>query len=215
MNDNHPSLTKERAKAAKVLTELIDIHRQAHPDDPFLALHEGRLKYDAGQCKQAAEVMSPVLAKLPRTGDPNRDLESGYLPLRREMILARYKAGEAAVAFRELQPHSEVFAQLVDLLVTDKDASEVHRQVAREVLAGKRPSSLPGARKYFEPGQQDAVYKQVQAGKAALARGEQISERTKLLIKVGYKYDADGIRKKWSGEGSRKVGSIGPVEFWT
>ncbi len=145
VNDFHPSpsITKERERTAKALTDLIATHRKAHPDDPFLALHDGRLKYDAGQYKQAAEVMSTALAKLQPTGDMNRDTESGYLPLRRDLVQARYKAGEAMAAFRELNQSAEVFDQLVELLLTDKDSAGLTNLLdARKQAGGETPNEM-------------------------------------------------------------------------
>lgn len=98
---------------------------------------------------------------------------------------------------------------------TDKVAKAVHREVVRQVLQGQLPSQLDGARKYFHPAEQDAVFRQVQQGKADLAAGKTVSKRTQELIAVGYKLDAQGVRDKWSSEGKRLVGTLGPVEFWT
>jgi hypothetical protein len=135
--------TEHQAAAAKALEELIATHRKSHPDDPQLALYDGRLKYDRGQYKQAAEVIAPALAKLTLTGDANRDTQSGYLPLRRELVLARYKAGDAVGAFRDLKPQAEVFGQLVDLLLSDKDAAGLTRLLdARKQAGGETPDEL-------------------------------------------------------------------------
>lgn len=98
---------------------------------------------------------------------------------------------------------------------TDKTSAPIHRKVARETLSGERPSTLPGARKYFDPSEQDKVFAQVQKGRADLAAGRAITPRTQKLIDLGYKRDAKALRTKWSTEGSRPVGTIGPVEFWT
>lgn len=98
---------------------------------------------------------------------------------------------------------------------TSLEAAPIHREVARAVLSGAAPSKLDGARKYFDPSEQDKVFAQVQAGRAALARGEAIKPRTQQLIDLGYKLDADGVRARWGANGGRLVGAIGPVEFWT
>lgn len=100
-------------------------------------------------------------------------------------------------------------------VATTRDASEKHRQLVREVLSGARPSQLPGARKYFDPEQQDAVFRQIQKGKADQKAGRPISARTAQLIALGYELDANGVRAKWTKDGTKKVGAIGPVEFWT
>lgn len=98
---------------------------------------------------------------------------------------------------------------------TDKAASPLHFAVAERVLSGAEPSSLPGARKFFDPGQQDRVYAQVQKGKEILAAGGKVSPRTKQLIDLGYSKTAQEVRDGWASDGDRMVGTIGPVEFWT
>lgn len=98
---------------------------------------------------------------------------------------------------------------------TAHNANEEHRQLARQVLRGERPSQLLGARKYFDPDQQDAVFRQVEQGKKDAAAGRPVSKRTQQLIALGYQLDANGVRAKWAKDGTKKVGTIGPVEFWT
>lgn len=98
---------------------------------------------------------------------------------------------------------------------TSKPAKEIHKRVARETLAGLRPSKLPGARKFFDPGEQDAVMRQLEKGKKDLAAGRPVSDRTRELIAVGYQRTAEGVREKWRKEGAQVVGTVGPVEFWS
>lgn len=100
-------------------------------------------------------------------------------------------------------------------VATTKEAAEEHRQVAREVLSGAHPSKLEGAKRFWDPRQQDAIFRQVQKGLADKAAGKPITKRTQELIDVGYKRDAEGVRKKWRSEGKALVGVLGPVEFWT
>lgn len=98
---------------------------------------------------------------------------------------------------------------------TDKPATDRYRQVARDVIEGRRTSLLPGARKFFDPRSQDAVMRQVIKGKADIAAGKEVSKRTKELIAAGYKRTAQDVRDKWSGEGDSLVGTSDGVEFWT
>ncbi len=116
-------LTTERKRAEKDLQQLIDTHHKSHPDDPHAALHDGRLKFDRGEFKAAAEAMGPALAKLTHTGDFGKDYQSGYSPLLRELVITRHKLGEVAEAYRDLKPQADVFGQLIDLLTQDQDAA--------------------------------------------------------------------------------------------
>jgi hypothetical protein len=46
-----------------------------------------------------------------------------------------------------------------------------------------------------------------------LAKGETLTPNEKRLL--GYKHDADGLRRKWASEGLRRIDLIDGVEFWT
>lgn len=96
---------------------------------------------------------------------------------------------------------------------TEQPASEAHRVVARLVLLGAELATLKGARKFFEPAQQDQLFKLAQNARAKLARGEKITPRERRVL--GYEHDADSLRQKWSKEGARFVGNVDGVEFWT
>lgn len=132
-------LAKQHKAAVRSLTDLIAAHRQAHPDDPFLALHEGRLKIDGGDYEVAASALAPALARLTYTGDTNKDWQSGYHPLLRELLLARYKSGKAGEALRELKPVSEVFVVLADQYVADKDAGGLVKLIDERKAMGGEP----------------------------------------------------------------------------
>jgi hypothetical protein len=97
-------------------------------------------------------------------------------------------------------------------VATGKPATEALRRLAREILEGRRPSVLPGARKFFEPAVQDAVFKIAERARAKQARGEDLTDREKRLLK--YKKSAATIRDNW-GKTGRLVGTIEGVEFWT
>ncbi len=96
---------------------------------------------------------------------------------------------------------------------TAEPATEKHRMVARLVLLGQFLSTLPGARRYFEPKQQDLAFQIAEVARAKLAKGETLTPNEKRLL--GYKHDADGLRRKWASEGLRRIDLIDGVEFWT
>lgn len=100
-------------------------------------------------------------------------------------------------------------------VTTVREPRPAHLRVAREVLEGQRPSKLDGARKFFNPREEDAVYDQVHKGKEDLAAGRPVSARTKELMALGYQRTAQDVRDKWQGEGKHLVGTVGPLEFWT
>lgn len=96
---------------------------------------------------------------------------------------------------------------------TDKPASDAHRQLAREVLAGLHASTLPGARKFFEPAEQDRAFVLAERARNKRAAGQALTpQETRLL---GYRRTAAEIRRKWRSEGSQYLGSVGDVEFFT
>lgn len=96
---------------------------------------------------------------------------------------------------------------------TAEPATEKHRMVARLVLLGQLLSTLPGARRYFEPKQQDLAFQIAEGARAKLAKGEKLTPNEQRLL--GYKHDADGLRRKWASEGLRRIDLIDGVEFWT
>lgn len=126
-------------EVVKSLTDLIAAHRKAHPDDPRLALHDGRLKLDQGQYDAAADVLAPALARLTYTGDSDKDWQSGYLLLLHELVQAKYKGGKAADALRELKPTSEVFPLLADQYIADKDAAGLGTLIDERAKLGGEP----------------------------------------------------------------------------
>ncbi len=98
---------------------------------------------------------------------------------------------------------------------TKRDPSAADIELAKLVLSGQRPSRLPGARTFFDPGEQDRVYAQVEQGKRDLAEGKPITPRTQELIDLKYRKSAEEVREGWRRGHQRYVGTIGPVEFWT
>ncbi len=101
------------------------------------------------------------------------------------------------------------------LVSTEEEATAKDFKLAKEVVSGQRPSILPQARTFFDPDQQDRVYRQVQQGLKDLAAGRAVSKRTRDLLKLGYQKTAQQVREGWAKSGQKYVGTIGPVEFWT
>lgn len=95
-------------------------------------------------------------------------------------------------------------------------ATDAQRALARRVLAGEIRSTLDGARKFFNPGAQDSILKMIaQARENQRTKGTPIPAQVQKLIDQGYRRTAEDVRAKWSADGSRFVGRLGPVEFWT
>lgn len=98
-------------------------------------------------------------------------------------------------------------------VATDEPAGELHRVVARLVLLGGLLPQWTEARKFFEPAQQDLAFAVATRARSKQAQGLPLTHQEQRLL--GYERDATGIRQKWSKEGSRRLGSIDGVEFWT
>lgn len=97
---------------------------------------------------------------------------------------------------------------------TDQSATPLDRELARKVLSGSAPAAqFPLARKFFEPAVQNAAFAVAERARRKQKAGEKLTpQETRLL---GYRKDADGIRKSWSSEGARLLGTLEGVEFWT
>lgn len=98
-------------------------------------------------------------------------------------------------------------------VASENPASTEHMMIARLVLLGSELSEWTTTRKFFEPRQQDLAFAEAEAARAKKARGETLTPKELRIL--GYKHDADGIRRLWIAEGSRHVGTIEGVEFWT
>ena len=96
---------------------------------------------------------------------------------------------------------------------TAEPATEKFRELARKVLRGERPSQLPGARSFFEPGQQDKAVAIAERGRAKVAQG---LPRTEQEIRLaGYYDNAEAIRARWEKRGQRLLGEIDGVQFYS
>lgn len=98
-------------------------------------------------------------------------------------------------------------------VATTKPATDEFRQLAREILAGKAESAMPGARTFFEPEQQDKAFAVGERAREKRSRSEQLSDQEKRLIR--YVSDSAGIRRRWISEGHEFVDSLDGVEFYT
>lgn len=97
-------------------------------------------------------------------------------------------------------------------VATTEPASNRFRILATSVLRGECPSTLPGARKFFEPEQQDRAFAAAEAARKKRAAGGVLTAKETRLL--GYHRDANQVRAEWS-KSSRYVGSIEGVEFFT
>jgi hypothetical protein len=96
---------------------------------------------------------------------------------------------------------------------TAEPATPAFRQLVREVLEGMHPSTLLGARTFFEPVQQDralAIAERARQKKAS--RLPLTPQETRLL---GYRRSADEVRMRWLADGARYVGTVDGIEFFT
>ena len=96
---------------------------------------------------------------------------------------------------------------------SDKPATTATRAYAARFLADLPPSSLPGARRFFEPLQQDRVFAIAESARRKLASGQPLTRQEQRLRL--YKSDASDIRRRWASKGHRYIGTVEGVEFWT
>lgn len=96
---------------------------------------------------------------------------------------------------------------------TAEPATPAFRRLVREVLEGLHPSTLPGARKFFEPAQQDRALALAERARKKQAGGLSLTpQETRLL---GYRRSAEEVRTSWLADGARYVGSLDGYEFFT
>ena len=98
-------------------------------------------------------------------------------------------------------------------VATDEPATPAMRQLARQVLDGMHPSALLGARKFFEPEQQDRALAVGVRARQKQAQGLPLSKQEQRLIR--YYRSAEEVRKSWLSDGSKYVGKMDGVEFFT
>lgn len=98
-------------------------------------------------------------------------------------------------------------------VASDKPATAATRAYAARFLAELPPSSLPGARRFFEPMQQDRAFHVAEAARRKQKTGQPLTAQERRLRR--YLSDAADIRRRWSEQGHVYVGTIEGVEFWT
>ena len=98
-------------------------------------------------------------------------------------------------------------------VATVEPATPALRQLAREVLEGWHPSTMPAARKFFEPAQQDRAFAVGTRARQKQAEGLPLSKQEQRLIH--YRRSADEVRKSWLADGAKYVGSLDGIEFFT
>lgn len=98
-------------------------------------------------------------------------------------------------------------------VATTEPATPALRQLVRQVLDGQHRSQLPGARKFFEPDEQDRAFAIAERARKKQRTGEKLTPQEQRLLR--YHHNAEDIRKKWLSEGARFVERIGSVEFFT
>lgn len=97
-------------------------------------------------------------------------------------------------------------------VATTEPATDELRKLAREVLTGVHPSSLPGARRFFHPAQQDRAFAVAERARNKQANGQALTADEKRLLR--YRRNAEGVRHKWLSEGAKYVGVLDGVEFY-
>ena len=98
-------------------------------------------------------------------------------------------------------------------VASDKPATAATRAYAARFLAELPPSSLPGARRFFEPTQQDRAFHVAEAARRKQKTGQPLTAQERRLRR--YLSDAADIRRRWSEQGHAYVGTVEGVEFWT
>ena len=98
-------------------------------------------------------------------------------------------------------------------VATGQPATPALRERARRILSGEYDSRLAGATKFFEPEQQDQIFVLAEAARKKNAMGLPLTPREERLLK--YKRDASAVRAKWKKDGSRLLGDVEGIEFWS
>lgn len=96
---------------------------------------------------------------------------------------------------------------------TENAATDAERVLAREVLDGMHPSQVPGARKFFEPAQQDGALAIAMRARQKQAAGAVLTAQEQRLLR--YRKSAAEVRRSWMADGARHVATMDGVEFFT
>ena len=93
--------------------KLVEAYDADHPGDPMTPLARARHRVKMREYVQA-------IAQFDLAAKGKFDPKSFLDPLR-QSIFARYKAGQALAAYRDLEGHEQTFAQLANLALLDRD----------------------------------------------------------------------------------------------
>lgn len=126
---------------------------------------------------------------------------------RGQSLFERITAGSGWGPQGALSPPGRVRPVATELKTNDR-----FRALVRDVLDGKKPSTLPGAKRFFEPAVQDAVLKTAMEARRKKALGQSLTKREARLLNY-YKTSAQ-VREDWLRH-SRYVDTIDGVEFYT
>lgn len=96
---------------------------------------------------------------------------------------------------------------------TAEPATPALRELARDVIAGLRPSTLPGARKFFEPAQMDRALVIADRARQKRVNGLPLTMQEKRLIH--YRRAASDVRSDWLAGGAKHLGTIEGFEFYS
>ena len=189
----------------------------AWPRSPQRPPNPGSLPSDdwqavPGYTEADVEAAARMLASENARGSQALHIELVHAELRArkpgQALFDRITAGSGWGPQGERQPGGRVRP-----VSTQEPATPALRQLAREVLEGLHPSTLPMARKFFEPTQQDRALAVGVRARQKKAAGLPLSKQEKRLI--GYYHSAQEQRKRWLSEGATFVGAVDGVEFYT
>lgn len=96
---------------------------------------------------------------------------------------------------------------------TDQPPTPRTLAYAAQFLATLPASSMPGARRMFEPLEQDRLYVIGERARGKRHAGEPLTRQEQRALQ--YKSDAADIRRRWISKGHRYVDSLDGFEFWT
>ena len=138
--DPAPEQTASRDQSAA----LVELHGKTHADDVWVSLYRANALNRKGDRAAAEKTAALALDRLKPTGDEAKDYESGYLPVRREWLLAKLHLGQSIAAFDRF-PSAETFDELARECVAGNNADELARLLTANGV-GKLPA---GSRAYW------------------------------------------------------------------
>lgn len=98
-------------------------------------------------------------------------------------------------------------------VATEEPANDAQRRIARDILDGVHQSRFVGARRFFEPEQQDKAVIIGNRAREKRARGEPLTAQEQRLIK--YHKTAEQNRRDWLTGGSKYIDELEGIEFFS